>query len=502
MNRQLDIALPDERATDRLGEDLALAISAGDCLALYGDLGAGKSTLARALIRAVADDPHLEVPSPTFTLVQSYPLRIAIGHFDLYRIGDPDELAELGLDEALADGAVFIEWPQRAGDYLPPDAIAIRLEHQGTGRRAVIAGTDGPLDRITRSLEIRAFLEAVGRQGAERRFLLGDASVRAYETIHGDGDTVELLMNAPRRELGPVIRDGKRYAEIARVTEDIGPFIALDLFLAGRGFRVPAILAQDQPHGLALIEYLGDEGLVDAAGLPVPERWETAIDCLFALHRQTIPTTIRNPGAADHIIPPFDADAMMIEVELFLEWYLPFRLDHAATPEERSRFEDGWRRLIGMAQAAESGLLLRDFHSPNILWQAEAEGIDRIGMIDFQDAMIGPVAYDIASLVQDARITIAADFAERLVRRYETARLAEDPTFDAAAFRQALAIMQAQRATKLLGLFVRLRDRDGKSGYIRHLPRIKTYLREALAHEVLRPLQPCYTEAEITLDES
>ena len=309
-------------------------------------------------------------------------------------------------------------------------------------------------------------------------------------------------MNAPRRELGPVIRSGKRYAEIARLAEDIVPFVALDLFLAGRGFRVPAIMAQDQPQGLALIEYLGEEGLVDAVGQPVAERWEAAIDCLAELHRQQIPSSIPNPGAADHAIPPFDPDAMAIEVELFLEWYLPFRLGRAATPQERIRFEDGWHRLIGLTQVAETGLLLRDFHSPNILWRPRSEGIARIGMIDFQDAMIGPVAYDVASLVQDAWVTIAPAFAEHLVGRYESARLAEDPAFDGKAFRRALAIMQAQRATKLLGLFVRLRDRDGKPGYIRHLPRIETYLRAALRHEVLRPLQPCYTEAGITLDDT
>ena len=185
MNRILDIAMPDERATRQLGEDLALAIGPGDCLALYGDLGAGKSTLARALIRAVADDPDLEVPSPTFTLVQNYPLRIAIGHFDLYRIADPDELVELGLDEVLSDGAVLIEWPQRAGNHLPANAVAIRLIQEGSGRHAVIDGPDEALDRIARSLRIRTFLEAAGHPGAERRYLLGDASVRAYETIQG-----------------------------------------------------------------------------------------------------------------------------------------------------------------------------------------------------------------------------------------------------------------------------------------------------------------------------
>ena len=101
----LERHLPDEGATTRLGEDLAMALRAGDVLALSGDLGAGKTTLARGLIRAMAGDEGLDVPSPTFTLVQSYDTRVPLNHFDLYRLGSPDELDELGLDEMLATGA-------------------------------------------------------------------------------------------------------------------------------------------------------------------------------------------------------------------------------------------------------------------------------------------------------------------------------------------------------------------------------------------------------------
>ncbi len=500
MNRPVTIDLPDEASTRQLGEDLALCIGQGDCLALDGELGAGKSTLARALIRCLADDPHLEVPSPTFTLVQSYPLRIAIAHFDLYRVADPDELVELGLDEALSDGAVLMEWPQNAGALLPPTAIAVRLEETAKGGR--LATIDGPveaMERIARSLEIRAFLESVGRVDAQRRFLLGDASVRSYETVSTDG-SVELLMNAPRREIGPVVRDGKRYAQIAHSAEDIGPFIAIDLFLASRGFRVPSIHAADQPRGLALIENLGDDRIFDTRGRPLPERWQAAIDCLVALHRQTIPASLPNPGGVEHVVPPFDKGAMMIEVELFLEWYIPFRLNRPATPTERDRFETGWNRMIAALQSSQKGLVLRDFHSPNILWQPHEKGIRRVGLIDFQDAMIGPVAYDVASLVQDARMTIETGFAEQLVGRYEAMREADDPRFDTAAFRIALAIMQAQRATKLLGLFPRLLLRDRKPGYVKHLPRIETYLCTAMKHPVLEPLRPCYTEAGISLE--
>src|SRR5690606_25210044 len=111
--------------TRALGEDLALSVKPGDCFALRGDLGAGKSALSRALIRAIAGDDELEVPSPTFTLVQAYELRYPIFHFDLYRLADESELAELGLDEALTRGVVLIEWPDKAGSSLPKDAISI-----------------------------------------------------------------------------------------------------------------------------------------------------------------------------------------------------------------------------------------------------------------------------------------------------------------------------------------------------------------------------------------
>src|SRR5690606_23297068 len=138
----ITMELADQAATVRLGEDLALALKPGDCLALSGDLGAGKSTLARALIRAVADDDDLEVPSPTFTLVQAYALRIPISHFDLYRLGDPSELDELGFDEALDAGICLVEWPEMAGGLRPPSRLAPRLEHRNPGRYATRTGPD------------------------------------------------------------------------------------------------------------------------------------------------------------------------------------------------------------------------------------------------------------------------------------------------------------------------------------------------------------------------
>ncbi len=147
------IELPDEAATVRLAEDIAAALAPGDVVGLSGGLGAGKTTFARALLRALADDPLLDVPSPTFTLVQNYSGgRLAVTHADLYRVTDPHELDEIGLDEATPGGAVLVEWPERAGGRLPSDALTITFAMSGSGRRAEISagGSIGP--RIARTL--------------------------------------------------------------------------------------------------------------------------------------------------------------------------------------------------------------------------------------------------------------------------------------------------------------------------------------------------------------
>ncbi len=185
----ISLFLEDEAATIRFGEDLALALKAGECLALSGDLGAGKSSLARAFLRAMADDDQLEVPSPTFTLVQSYDLRIPVSHFDLYRLGDGAELEELGFDEALQNGICLVEWPEMAEEELPADRITIKLEHELKGRRATIAAPPKQMQRIRRVLAIRDFLGRTGYPTAKRRFLTGDASSRAYEAVYPNGAT-------------------------------------------------------------------------------------------------------------------------------------------------------------------------------------------------------------------------------------------------------------------------------------------------------------------------
>lgn len=489
--KPLERHLPDERATARLGEDIAMALRPGDALALAGDLGAGKTTLARGIIRAMAGDPALEVPSPTFTLVQSYETRVPLHHFDLYRLGSPSELDELGLDEMLATGAALIEWPERAGDRLPQDTVAVELMHDGDGRLARIEGSGPTFERIARSLDLRDFLEGAGWGEATRRYFTGDASARSYETVTLPGQETRVLMNSPRLVLGPPVRDGKAYAEIAHTAQSVAAFVAIDRALAKAGISVPDTHAQDLDRGFLLIGHLGSGSFLGPEGRPVAERYAAAAELLAAIHAKEWPSRLEAAQGVAYEVPPFDRDAMMIEVELLLDWYVPYATGRPAGESLRGGFRAAWGALFDRLEQAEKSLVLRDFHSPNIIWRADRKGHDRLGVIDFQDALIGPSAYDVASLALDARVTIPPEIEQAAVDAYVAARRVQGG-FDEAGFAEAYAIMGAQRNSKILGIFVRLNERDGKPAYLKHLPRIRTYLERALAHPALAELRSFY----------
>jgi aminoglycoside/choline kinase family phosphotransferase len=174
-----------------------------------------------------------------------------------------------------------------------------------------------------------------------------------------------------------------------------------------------------------------------------------------------------------------------------LEWYLPDR-DAAPSGAARDEFVGQWRDLLGKTATVSKTWMLRDFHSPNLIWLPDRSGILRVGLIDFQDAVLGPAAYDLVSLLQDARIDVPEQIELTLLTRYIKARHATDNTFDPAGFAESYAIMSAQRNTRLLGTFARLNRRDGKPQYLRHQPRIWTYLTRSLAHPALAGIRGWY----------
>jgi aminoglycoside/choline kinase family phosphotransferase len=298
-------------------------------------------------------------------------------------------------------------------------------------------------------------------------------------------------MNSPRRPDGPPVRDGKPYSVIAHLAENVTPFIAMAHALRGRGFSAPAIFAADRDVGLLVIEDLGEELFV--AGdppAPIERRYEAATDLLADLHGDSPPRVVPVEPGVEYQLPHYDMEAFLIEAELLLDWYLP-KLGVRINDIKRNAFRSHWQELLLPLTSGAQTWVLRDFHSPNLLWLPEREGVARVGLLDFQDAVMGPAAYDLASLLQDARVDVPEMMEIALLSRYVRARMRKG-SFEASDFARAYATLAAQRASKILGIFARLERRDHKPQYLRHIPRIWNYLQRSLAHPDLAPLAAWY----------
>jgi tRNA threonylcarbamoyl adenosine modification protein YjeE len=493
------VVLPDEQATVRLMMDIAAALKPGDMVTLSGDLGAGKTTIARALIRYLAGDPEIEVPSPTFTLMQTYDLpRFPLVHADLYRLSSAAELTELGFDDLPEDAVVLLEWPDRAAGLLPPDrfdvAIMLAPKLKREFRNARVTGHGAFAPRVERIATVRQFIAESGHSDAVRRHMQGDASTRSYDRLQVGGDRSLILMNSPRQPDGPPIRDGKPYNAIAHLADNVAPFVAMAEGLRRHGFSVPDIHHADIEQGLLLIEDLGHEGVVEGdPPAPIKERYETAVDALIALHDYRLPDALPVAPHVQYPIPRYDMDAFLIEAELLLDWYLP-RLGAPVMPEARTAFQALWREALQPAIDSPPTWVLRDYHSPNLLWLKDRKEVQQLGILDFQDAVVGPAAYDVASLLQDARVDVPEQLEIELLGRYLRRRRAAEPSFDPAQFIKLYVALAAQRASKILGIFARLDMRDGKPQYLRHMPRVWGYLQRSLAHPSLARLHEWYGE--------
>ncbi|HEX6143229.1 MAG TPA: phosphotransferase [Geminicoccaceae bacterium] len=306
-----------------------------------------------------------------------------------------------------------------------------------------------------RSAATEAFLAAHGFAGAVRRRLAGDASARRYERIAGPRPAI--LMDCPPERL------------------DVAPFLHVQAALARLGLSVPEVLAADRAHGLVLLEDLGDQSFsrLLAAGGDQHGLYAAAVDLLVDLQRE----------APTEGLPPYDDARLMAELEVFLGHAVPGLAADAA-----DAFRSLWKALLPASRTGPEAFVYVDYHADNLQWLGEREGRARIGLLDFQDARVGPPAYDLVSLLEDARRDVPPDLAAAMIERY----LGRRPELDPARFAAAYAILGAQRNSKILGLFRRLAVEDGKRRYLDLLPRVEAHLRRDLAHPALAPLRPWY----------
>lgn len=485
-----------EPALRRLAQDIAFVVKPGDLIALEGDLGAGKTTFARALIEALSGVDGLEIPSPTFTLVQSYRTpRFEVGHFDLYRLSAPEELYELGLDHVLKEGIAIVEWPVRAGDLLPAEHFTLQLAEgkSDATRTAKLTASGESAGRLERLAEIRDFLTSRGWGGERSRlhYLQGDASPRRYARIVNSQGQGAILMDSPRQPDGPAVRHGLPYSRIAHLAEDVRPFVAVGRALKSEGFSTPDFYAMDLARGLLVIEDFGDAvfGAEVARGRDQATLWRAATDALAEM-RHCAPAAMQLEDGP-YSLPPMDASAMRIETELLLDWYWPAIHGAPAPQEVRDQFNALWDEVFRLLERGPRGWVLRDYHSPNLIMLPDRPAPQNVGMIDFQDALLGSPAYDLVSLLQDARLDVPADLEREMLEHY-IARAKADPDFDEAGFRFAYAALGCQRNTKILGIFARLAKRDGKRAYLAHIPRIWGYLGRGFQHVELASIAAWY----------
>ena len=312
-----------------------------------------------------------------------------------------------------------------------------------------------------RDAVIEKFLEANGHGRALRKPLAGDASVRRYERLIG-GMVPAILMDSPPERL------------------DIGPFVHLATWLKQQGFSAPLIFASDPDAGLVLMEDLGDDlfsailNLSDGreAGDRLADEitlYSTAIDLLLRLQELTLPDGLSH--YSDH--------KMLSDASLLTEWYAP-RLSDGAKQD----FLDIWRGLLPSARVGGDVLVYFDYHVDNLIWLPKRQDLKRVGLLDFQDGRIGPPAYDLVSLLEDARRDVSPELAELMIQRYLSGR----PDLDLKAFRSAYTILGAQRHCKVLGQFSRLATRDGKSSYLDLQDRVLAHLTRNLNHPALATL--------------
>lgn len=307
---------------------------------------------------------------------------------------------------------------------------------------------------MSRVRAIDSFLGAAGWGGARREQLPNDASFRRYTRLRR-GAATAMLMDAPPPE------------------EDVRPFVAVARHLRNLGLSAPEVLAADTERGLLLLEDFGDATFTRllARGADEGELYTLATDLLVSLHR--------HPGSAAAALPAFDLDRLSDEAELLLDWYCPAV---GIPAPDADGFRIAVRQVLPQALERPPTLVLRDYHVDNLMRLEGRTGIAACGLLDFQDAVIGPPAYDLASAVEDARRDLPEDIREAAIARYAAAFP------DYAALRRDMAVLGAQRHIRVLGVFTRLARRDGKPGYLAHMPRLWRMLERNLAHPALGPL--------------
>ncbi len=322
-------------------------------------------------------------------------------------------------------------------------------------------GFTPPAVRSSRRRAMKDFLDVSGWGGVVPVPIAGDASFRSYYRLRRGRESVVVMDAAPPQE-------------------DVAAYVAVAAMLRRLGLSAPEVMAEDRADGFLLIEDFGDDTYTRLLhrGAEAPALYGLAIDVLAALQHKAA-------AAGWPELPPYDDAPLLTEAVLLVDWYMPAVLGDPLSAALREEYLALWRAILRPAsELFRPTFVLRDFHIDNLMLLSDRPGVRACGLLDFQDAVVGPPAYDLVSLLEDARRDVPETLRRTMTERY----LAAFPAFDRANFERTAAILAAQRNCKILGIFTRLWRRDGKPAYLAHIPRLWRLLDSDLRHPALGPI--------------
>jgi len=345
---------------------------------------------------------------------------------------------------------------------------------------------------------MQEFLARAGWGDALVKPLPGDASTRRYARL-AMGEHKAMLMDQPQTTEAPsaptdASEETRRtlgYNAMARLAgADCARFVAAATWLRRHGLAAPAIFAADHSRGFVILEDLGDALFADvlAEGGDEKTLYEAAVEVLAKIHTQDAPSAL----SADKPLFDYDLTALVAETDLLTQWFLPLALKRKATSQEVADHRALWRAALSGLGDGRRVFVHRDYHAQNLFWLPERDGLTRVGLIDFQDAVAGSPAYDLISLTEDARRDVSNELADATTAYYLAAMKSQGLGLDAESFRREMAVMAAQRNAKIVGIFARLNSRDGKARYLAFLPRVWSYMERDLLDPALADLRAWY----------
>ena len=472
-----------EEATEQLAAQVARYAVVGDIIRLEGDLGMGKTTFARAFLRSMAQSDNLEVPSPTFTIVQPYhETRLPVAHVDAYRLTNANELTELDLQNYFSHGVTLFEWGSNVEEAIPsfeiPESFMMESEEGDLLTITLVEGDDENSRKIT--------LEAQGSWVP--RFGLVDPSTARQVTEEGRQKFLAETCNMPNMELTPASADcsfrtyyrvgDKILMDAPAPMENVAPFVKTAQIWQDLGVHVPQIHQQDVSEGYLLLEDFGKklftQGFNEDESSKMP--WlEATVDMLANISNQF------NADGKDikkQTSLLYNASNAWMEASRYPDWYLPAQRKQATEPEQRAHFRQIWQDTYQNLPEIPLTLSHWDFHSDNLMMLGD-EPANNIGVIDFQDCRIAPIAMDMACLLED-RCPIEKSLKSQLIERFLNAL---DTPVNLEDFMAWYNFMTLHRFFKITGLLVRLEQRDKREGATARMPQIWETISEKLQDE-------------------